>query len=125
MTTAVVLAPSIVLLACRAAARVHAAGLIRNRWPEARLGEAADLAGALAEAGDLARNAHPPELILVDLADDEQAREAVCALRQGHPRAQLALVGTAAPAAGGVQRVPGPLTGERVEQLLALAGWAA
>lgn len=125
MTTAVVLAPSIVLLDARAASRVHTAGLIRNRWPDARLGEAADLDGALAEAGELARAAHPPELILVDLADDTQAREAARALRERHPRAQVALVGSAGRASGGVRRVAGPLTGDGVERLLALAGWAA
>ncbi|WP_374675591.1 hypothetical protein [Ideonella sp.] len=122
MITAVVLAPSIVLVDARTASRTHTAGLIRNRWPDARVHESADLAGALAEAAELAQDTHPTELFIVDLAG-AAAADTARALRERHPSAQVAVVGGTAPA--GCQAVAAPLSPEGVEQLLALVGWEA
>ncbi|MBI5269550.1 MAG: hypothetical protein HY856_07725 [Burkholderiales bacterium] len=120
MTTAVVLAPSIVLVDARPACRTHTACLIRNRWPDARVHEAADLAGALAEAAELAQDDHPAELFIVDGAS---AADTAAALHERHPAAQVAVVGTTA--APGCLRVEAPLSAEGAEQLLALVGWEA
>ena len=65
MSTAVVLAPSILVVDPRAASRLHASGLIRNRWPDARVNEADDGETALAEAAEMAA-----DLVIVDLPGD-------------------------------------------------------
>ena len=108
MSTAVVLAPSILVVDARAASRTHAAGLIRNRWPDARVNEAGDGEGALAELGE------------AGLALAER-------LRQQHPGTQVALLaepGTAAERrradAAGIRLFRTPLTSDVIEQVLAL-----
>ncbi|MFO1339009.1 MAG: response regulator [Burkholderiaceae bacterium] len=125
MITAVVLAPSILVVDPRAAARLHTAGLIRNRWPDARVNEADSGESALAEAADT-----DADLVIVDLpgqAGLDHARR----LRQARPACQVALVaepGTAASRAladrAGVRLFRAPVDGQVIEQMLSLVGWS-
>ncbi|MFO1340470.1 MAG: response regulator [Burkholderiaceae bacterium] len=125
MSTAVVLAPSILVVDPRAASRLHAAGLIRNRWPDARVNEADDGESALAEATETAA-----DLVIVDLPGEDGL---ACArrLRKTRPACQVALVaepGTAASRTSadraGVRLFRTPVDGEVIEQMLALVGWS-
>jgi CheY-like chemotaxis protein len=128
MSTAVVLAPSILVVDASAVSRTHVAGLIRNRWPDARLTEAADSEATWDEMAD-----GVPDLVLIDLPDAAGLSLAQH-LRQAHPACQVALVrepGGLAPCddgdgqadAAGIRLFGKPLTGEVVEQILALVGW--
>lgn len=124
MSTAVVLAPSILLVDARSAHRTHAACLIRNRWPDARVNEAHDGASALAEVAD-----GECDLVLIDLPG-ETGLGLAQRLRDKHPNCQVALLaepGTAASRrqadAAGIRLFRTPLTGDVVEQVLALVGW--
>ena len=86
MSSAVVLAPSILVVDARAVSRTHAAGLIRNRWPDARVNEAGDGEGALQELaeGDI-------DLVIVELPG--QAGQALAQqLRKQHPGCHVALL---------------------------------
>lgn len=125
MSTAVVLAPSILVVDARAGARLHTAGLIRNRWPDARVNEADDGPSAAAEVADNGAN-----LVIVDLPGDAGLGLAQ-RLREQHPACQVALVaepGTAASRASadraGIRLFRAPLDGDVVEQMLALVGWS-
>jgi DNA-binding NarL/FixJ family response regulator len=124
MSTAVVLAPSILLVDVRAASRMHATGLIRNRWPDARVNEAQDAESALAELAE-----GDTELVIVELPDDA-GLELAKRLRQAQPSCQVALLGDLGTAAkrhaadrAGIRVFAGPLTGDVTEQILALVGW--
>jgi DNA-binding NarL/FixJ family response regulator len=123
MSTAIVLAPSILVVDARAVSRTHAACLIRNRWPDARVNEAEDADSALAEMAD-----GPTDLVIVDMAGD-RGFEVARRLRDGRPGCQVALLaepGTAAAHqqadAAGIRLFRSPLNGEVVEQLLGLVG---
>lgn len=117
MSTAVVLAPSILVVDARAGSRTHTAGLIRNRWPDARVNEAHDGASALAELADA-----EADLVIVDLSGD--AGLAIARrLREKRPACQVALLaepGSTRKRAAGIHLFQGPLTGEVIEQVLAL-----
>ncbi len=124
MSSAVVLAPSILVVDPVAASRTHAAVLIRNRWPDARVNDAGDGDSALAEADDNAA-----DLVIVDLPG---AAGLACArrLREARPACQVALVaepGTAATRRqadrAGIRLFRAPVDGEVIEQMLALVGW--
>jgi DNA-binding NarL/FixJ family response regulator len=124
MSTAVVLAPSILLVDARAVSRTHAAGLIRNRWPDARVHEAGDGESALAELGD-----SEADLVIVDLPRETGLAVAE-RLRKQRPACHVALLadpGTAAERrradAAGIRLFRTPLTGDVIEQVLALVGW--
>lgn len=124
MSTAVVLAPSILVVDARAVSRTHAACLIRNRWPDARVNEAGDGEGALAELAE-----GGTELVIIDLPGEAGPALAE-RLRQQHPGCQVALLaepGTAAARrradAAGVRLFRTPLTSDVIEQVLALVGW--
>lgn len=121
MSTAVVLAPSILVVDARAASRTHAAGLIRNRWPDARVNEAGDGEGALAELAE-----GGADLVIVELPGEAGLALAE-RLRQQHPGTQVALLaepGTAAERrradAAGIRLFRTPLTSDVIEQVLAL-----
>lgn len=121
MSTAVVLAPSILVVDARAVSRTHAACLIRNRWPDAHVNEAGDAEGARAELAE-----GETDLVVVDLAGEPGLALAL-RLRESHPGCQVALVaepGTAADRkradAAGIRLFRAPLTGDVVEQILAL-----
>jgi DNA-binding NarL/FixJ family response regulator len=124
MSTAVVLAPSILVVNARAGSRVHAACLIRNRWPDARVNEATDGESALAEVAE-----GETDLVIVDLPGETGLNFAQ-RLRQARPNCQVALLaepGTAAARSradrAGVRLFRTPLTGDVVEQMLHLVGW--
>ncbi|HEV8691861.1 MAG TPA: response regulator [Ideonella sp.] len=124
MSTAVVLAPSILVVNARAGSRIHTAGLIRNRWPDARVNEANDGDSALAEVAD-----DKTDLVIVDLPGEAGLAFAQ-RLRKSHPRCQVALLaepGTATSRAradrAGVRLFRTPLTGDVIEQVLSLVGW--
>jgi DNA-binding NarL/FixJ family response regulator len=126
MSNAVVLAPSILVVDARPVWRTYAAGLIRNRWPDARVSEAADAASALDEAAE-----SEADLVIVDLPGPDGVALAK-ALRKSRPNAQVALLTEPGSpnkrrAAGldGVHLFAQPLSGEVAEQLLALVGWEA
>jgi DNA-binding NarL/FixJ family response regulator len=126
MSTAVVLAPSILVVDARAVSRTHAVGLIRNRWPDARVNEAGDGDGALAEMAE-----GETELVIIDLPGEAGLALAE-RLRQSQPAAQVALLaepGTAAARrradAAGIRLFRTPMTGEVIEQVLSLVGWEA
>ena len=124
MSTAVVLAPSILVVDARAVSRTHAACLIRNRWPDARVNEAGDGEGALGEMAE-----GETDLVIVDLPGEAGLAVAE-RLRQQHPAVQVALLaepGTAADRRradqAGVRLFRTPLTSDVIEQVLALVGW--
>jgi DNA-binding NarL/FixJ family response regulator len=124
MSTAVVLAPSILVVDARAVSRTHAACLIRNRWPDARVNEAGDGEAALAEIAE-----GETDLVIVDLPGEAGLAMAE-RLRQQQPAAQVALLaepGTAADRrradAAGVRLFRTPMTSDVIEQVLALVGW--
>jgi len=121
MSTAVVLAPSILVVDARAAARMHAVCLIRNRWPDARVDEASDGASALAEVAD-----GKTDLVVIDLPG-EAGMALAKRLRQAQPACQVALLaepGTATTRRSadqaGVRLFGTPMTSEVIEQILAL-----
>lgn len=117
MSTAVVLAPSILVVDARAASRTHAACLIRNRWPDARVSEAHDGESALAELAD-----GETDLVIVDLPGDSGLAVAR-RLRQLQPACQVALLaepGSARRRLAGIHQFQTPLTGDVIEQVLAL-----
>jgi DNA-binding NarL/FixJ family response regulator len=121
MSTAVVLAPSILVVDARAVSRTHAACLIRNRWPDARVSEAGDGESALAEMAE-----GETDLVIVELPGEAGLALAE-RLRQQRPSAQVALLaepGTAASLrradAAGIRVFRTPLTGDVVEQVLTL-----
>jgi DNA-binding NarL/FixJ family response regulator len=123
MSTAVVLAPSILVVDTRSVSRTHAACLIRNRWPDARVSEAGDGESALAEMAE-----GETDLVIVELPGETGLAVAE-RLRQQRPAAQVALLAELGTAAGrrradkaGLRVFPAPLTGEVVEQILALVG---
>lgn len=125
MSTAVVLAPSILVVDPRAGSRLHASGLIRNRWPDARVNEAGDGESALTEAAETSA-----DLVIVDLPGEAGLAYAR-RLRKARPSCQVALVaepGTAASRAAadraGVRLFRTPVDGEVIEQMLSLVGWA-
>ena len=124
MSTAVVLAPSILVVDARAVSRTHAACLIRNRWPDARVNEAGDGEGALVEMAD-----GETDLVIVDLPGGAGLAVAE-RLREQHPAAQVALLAAPGTAAdrrradkAGVRLFRTPLTSDVIEQVLALVGW--
>ena len=124
MSTAVVLAPSILVVDARAVSRTHAAGLIRNRWPDARMNEAGDGDSALAEADESNAN-----LVIVDLPGEAGLAFAQ-RMRRARPGCQVALMaepGTAAMRAkadrAGIRLFRTPVTGDVIEQVLSLVGW--
>jgi DNA-binding NarL/FixJ family response regulator len=124
MSTAIVLAPSILLVDARAVSRTHAAGLIRNRWPDARVNEAGDGESALAELAD-----GGADLVIVTLPRETGLAVAE-RLRKQQPSCHVALLaepGTAAERrradAAGIRLFRTPLTGDVIEQVLALVGW--
>lgn len=124
MSTAIVLAPSILVVDASAASRTHVAGLIRNRWPDARLAEADAAAGTLEEMKELSA-----DLVIIDLPGSAGMALAQ-RLRKAHPACQVALAaepGTAASRAKAdaarIRLVRRPLVGDVVEQILALVGW--
>ena len=124
MSTAVVLAPSILVVNAHAGSRVHTAGLIRNRWPDARINEATDGDSALAEVAE-----DDTDLVIVDLPGETGLSYAQ-RLRKARPNCQVALLaepGTAMSRAradrAGVRLFRTPLTGDVVEQMLCLVGW--
>src|SRR5262245_39093678 len=86
MSTAVVLAPSILVVDARAGSRMHAACLIRNRWPDARVNEAHDSESAFAEMAE-----STAELVIVDLPGETGFAFAQ-RLRQARPTCQVALL---------------------------------
>lgn len=121
MSTAVVLAPSILVVDARAVSRTHAACLIRNRWPDAHVSEAGDAEGARAELAE-----GETDLVVVDLAGKAGMALAL-RLRESHPGCQVALVAEPGTAAfrkqadeAGIRLFRAPLTGDVVEQILAL-----
>lgn len=123
MSTAIVLAPTILVVDARAASRMHAACLIRNRWPDARVEEANDGISALAAAAEGGF-----DLVIVELAG-EAGLALAQRLRQDRPACQVALLaepGTAATRRradrSGVRLFRSPMTGDVVEQVLALVG---
>lgn len=125
MSTAVVLAPSILVVDARAGSRMHAVCLIRNRWPDARVDEASDGASALAEVAE-----GKTDLVIVDLPG-EAGLALAQRLRQAQPACQVALVAEPGTAAArkradqaGVRLFRTPMTGEVAEQILALVGWS-
>lgn len=124
MSTAIVLAPSILVVGARAVSRTHAACLIRNRWPDARVNEAGDCEGAMVELAE-----GEIDLVIVELPGEAGLALAE-RLREKHPAAQVALLadpGTAAARrradAAGIRLFRTPLTGDVIEQVLALVGW--
>jgi len=124
MSTAVVLAPSILVVDARAVSRTHAACLIRNRWPDARVNEANDADSALAEVAD-----GETDLVIIDLPGETGLAFAQ-RLRQAQPSCQIALLsepGTAAMRAhadrAGIRLFRTPATGDVIEQVLSLVGW--
>jgi len=124
MSTAIVLAPSILLVDARPVSRTHAAGLIRNRWPDARVNEAGDGESALAELAD-----NGADLVIVALPHETGLAVAE-RLRKQQPGCHVALLaepGTAAERrradAAGIRLFRTPLTGDVIEQVLALVGW--
>jgi len=124
MSSAIVLAPSILVVDARAVSRTHAACLIRNRWPDARVNEAGDGEAALVELAESGA-----DLVIVNLPGETGLALAE-RLRQQHPGGQVALLaepGTAADRrradAAGVRLFRTPLTSEVIEQVLALVGW--
>ena len=124
MSSAVVLAPSILLVDARAVSRTHAAGLIRNRWPDARVNEAGDGESALVELAE-----GETDLVIVELPGEAGLAMAQ-QLRKHHPSCHIALLaepGTAAERrradAAGIRLFRTPLTGDVIEQVLALVGW--
>jgi DNA-binding NarL/FixJ family response regulator len=124
MSTAIVLAPSILVVDARAVSRTHAACLIRNRWPDARVNEAGDADAALVELAE-----SETDLVIVALAGEAGLALAE-RLRQQHPAAQVALLADPATAAtrrradaAGIRLFRTPLTGDVIEQVLALVGW--
>lgn len=126
MSTAVVLAPSILVVDARPVARTHAACLIRNRWPDARVDGAHDGPSALAEVAD-----GETDLVIVDLPGQSGFALAQ-RLRDMHPGCQVALLveDGATETHGhadttGIRLFRAPLTGDLVEQVLALVGWDA
>ncbi|MEK8030495.1 response regulator [Ideonella sp. DXS29W] len=124
MSTAVVLAPSILVVDARAAYRTHSACLIRNRWPDARIHEASDAAGALVEAAE-----GTTDLVLIDLPH-EAGLALVQRLRESQPKCHMALLAdaptatqTRQAAAAQVSLFNKPVTGDVIDQVLALVGW--
>lgn len=117
MSTAVVLAPSILVVDARAVSRTHAACLIRNRWPDARVNEAHNGESALAELAD-----GGADLVIVDLPGDTGLAVAR-RLREKLPGCRVALLaeaGSARRRSAGIHLFQGPLTGDVIEQVLAL-----
>ncbi|MGM9487373.1 response regulator transcription factor [Ideonella sp. YS5] len=124
MSSAVVLAPSILVVDARAVSRTHAAGLIRNRWPDARVNEAGDGESALVELAE-----GETDLVIVEIPGEAGLATGE-RLRKQHPSCHIALLaepGTAAERrradAAGIRLFRTPLTGDVIEQVLALVGW--
>jgi DNA-binding NarL/FixJ family response regulator len=124
MSTAVVLAPSILVVDARAVSRTHAGSLIRNRWPDARVNEANDADSALAELAE-----GETDLVIVDLPGETGLAFAQ-RLREKQPSAQVALLAEAPTAAqrsradkAGIRLFRTPVTGDVIEQVLALVGY--
>jgi DNA-binding NarL/FixJ family response regulator len=124
MSTAVVLAPSILVVDARAVSRTHAGCLIRNRWPDARVNEANDADSALAELAD-----GETDLVIVDLPGETGLAFAQ-RLRDKQPKCQVALLADAPTAAqrsradkAGIRLFRTPVTGDVIEQVLALVGY--
>lgn len=124
MSTAVVLAPSILVVDARAVSRTHAAGLIRNRWPDARVNEANDADSALAEVAD-----GDTDLVIIDLPGETGLAFAQ-RLREKQPNCQVAVLAEPGTAAmrnradrAGIRLFRTPATGDVIEQVLSLVGW--